>query len=204
MCLEGAKLTKEKPRTVWKVLMYHDGALKSIYRDYYTWEIGKKHKAQGTISIKNGMLGDGVFHTYGCVEDAITDFVSKCYAKYFSKDSKVVLGVFTIPDEAVVYEGCYGSKSVKSYGCSELFLERVIDTISFHERQTIWGHGFLFDKSDEWLSEMSANIRKRVQEAEEGGSLNPDLFRLKECATAIDNYLKWRKEKKEGYYVSNG
>lgn len=122
MCLTDYRLIKSAaPITVYKVLLKTEYGYFSPYYPF-EWVPGVMNISSGPIPDKFGDIGEGVFHAYPYVEDAI---VEADMQGFFNRKTQHVVAKFTIPSGVDVYIGkCCGG--VPSYASGAMRFEEII------------------------------------------------------------------------------
>ena len=134
MCLEKCEILKKKDRpvAVYKILIDNGNGVYTSPYQHFRYEVGETYENKEEIVRLDGAIGQGLFHAYKFIEDAICSLlVFEC-----CNNEKYVIGKFTIPEDAVVYKGECGI-GVCSYGSTKVVFEEVVN------RNTIISDGVL-------------------------------------------------------------
>ena len=212
MCITRFNLVENhKEIHVWKVLKIAStwvgdgdplGKLTTIKREYLTspyfdfeWEKGKKKTAIGEIKEDDGGLGPGFFHTFPTVEDALVECAN---IQIWRNGEKLVVGRFTIPETATVYEGIYGNSTHISYASTELVYDGILEDFSRDEMFAIID---LYDEVGCLWYRKATNAEEALESLKNDLSEFSIKYRSAEIRKKVVEYYIWKEEFKtrKGY-----
>ena len=155
MCLTNYRLIKSAaPITVYKVLIKTEYSYFSPYYPF-DWVPGVMNISSGPIPDKFGDIGEGVFHAYPYVEDAIVE--ADIQSRF--RRNQCVVAKLTIPSGVDVYVGrCCGD--LPSYASGAMRLEEIIEvdkelSMAISKISNMW----LYDSDSKFISIWSCDKR---------------------------------------------